>query len=144
MSIIFKEKQEEKELLKPKVDVVFHALFREENKELTEGLISDIIGEKVKIKTTDLNRYLDIKVAEQKLGIMDLRTELEDGTKCNIEIQLEVQKNENKRFLYYWADSYVRQLRRGEEYNSLKAVQNQTTEQKNRIEEKVNNFLWRI
>ncbi len=28
-----------KELLKPKIDVVFHALFREENKNLTEALI---------------------------------------------------------------------------------------------------------
>lgn len=119
MSIIFKEKQEEKELLKPKVDVVFHALFREENKKLTESLISDIIGQKVKVRTTDLNRHLDIKVAEQKLGVMDLRTELEDGTKCNIEIQLDMRKHENERFLYYWADAYSRQLRKGEEYNRL-------------------------
>ena len=86
MSIIFKEKQEEKELLKPKVDVVFHALFRDENKKLTESLISDILGQNVKVKTSDLNRHLDIKVAQQKLGVMDLRTELEDGTKCNIEM----------------------------------------------------------
>ena len=61
MSIIL----EEKELLKPKVDVVFHALFREENKNLTESLISDILGEQVKVKTTDLNRHLDIKKANQ-------------------------------------------------------------------------------
>lgn len=27
-----------KELLKPKIDVVFHALFRQENKHLTEAL----------------------------------------------------------------------------------------------------------
>lgn len=119
MSIIFKEKQEEKELLKPKVDVVFHALFREENKKLTESLISDILGQNVKVKTSDLNRHLDIKVAQQKLGVMDLRTELEDGTKCNIEIQLDIQEYENERFLYYWADAYARQLRRGEEYEKL-------------------------
>ena len=115
MSIIL----EEKELLKPKLDVVFRALFREENKNLTESLISDIIGKNIKIKTTDLNRHLDIKAAEQKLGIMDLRTELEDGTKCNIEIQLQMREHENERFLYYWADAYSRQLRRGEEYSRL-------------------------
>ena len=117
MGIIFKEKQEE--LLKPKVDVVFRALFREENKKLTESLISDIIGKNIKIKTTDLNRHLDIKAAEQKLGIMDLRTELEDGTKCNIEIQLQMREHENERFLYYWAAAYSRQLKRGEEYSKL-------------------------
>lgn len=120
MSIILEEqKQEEKELLKPKVDVVFHALFREENKKLKESLITDIVGQKVKVKTTDLNRHLDIKVAEQKLGVMDLRTELEDGTKCNIEIQLDMREHEKERFLYYWADAYSRQLRRGEEYEQL-------------------------
>jgi len=117
MSIILEEKCQE--LLKPKVDVVFHALFREENKKLTESFISDLIGEKVKVKTTDLNRHLDIKVAEQKLGVMDLRTEFEDGTKCNIEIQLDMREYENERFLYYWADAYSRQLRRGEEYEGL-------------------------
>ena len=112
MSTILEEKQEKqtKELLKPKIDIVFHALFREENKKLTESLISDILGQKVKVVTTDLNRHLNIKVAEQKLGVMDLRTELEDGTKCNIEIQLEAQDYENERFLYYWADAYSRQL----------------------------------
>lgn len=119
MSTILEEKQEVRELLKPKIDVVFHALFREGNKKLTEALISDILGEKVKVRTTDLNRHLDIKIAEQKLGVMDLRTELEDGTKCNIEIQLDIQNNENERFLYYWADVYARQLPRGEEYEKL-------------------------
>ena len=121
MSTILEEKQEKqtKELLKPKVDIVFHALFREENKKLTESLISDILGQKVKVVTTDLNRHLNIKVAEQKLGVMDLRTELEDGTKCNIEIQLEAQDYENERFLYYWADAYSRQLQRSEEYEKL-------------------------
>lgn len=123
MGTILEEKQKEqektKELLKPKVDVVFHALFREENKNLIESLISDILGQKVKVATTDLNRHLNIKIAEQKLGVMDLRTELEDGTKCNIEIQIEAQDYENERFLYYWADAYSRQLQRSEEYEKL-------------------------
>lgn len=108
-----------KELLMPKIDVVFHALFREENKELTESLISDMLGEPVKLKTTDLSRHLNIKTAEQKLGIMDLRTELEDGSKCNIEVQLGMHKNETNRFLFYWADAYSRQLARGNEYGAL-------------------------
>jgi len=72
-------KKEEKnvKLLSPKIDVVFHALFREENKELLEVLISDVLNEKVKVVTTDKNRYVDTKEAKDKLGIMDLRAELE-------------------------------------------------------------------
>ena len=106
-------------LLKPKIDVVFHALFREENKDLLEALISDILQEKVKVETTDKNRYVNTKQANEKLGIMDLRAELEGGTQCNVEIQLEPKQYNNERILYYWADTYVRQLKRGNEYKKL-------------------------
>lgn len=58
--------------------------------------------------------------AKDKLGIMDLRAELEDGTQCNIEIQIEYCENENERILYYWADAFKRQIRRGEVYRGLK------------------------
>ena len=109
----------EKELLKPKIDVVFHALFREENKNLTEALISDILGEKVKVITSDRDRHLNIKDPEQKFGIMDLRTELEGGVKCNIEVQVEEVDFETERFLYYWADAYSRQLEKGTDYDIL-------------------------
>lgn len=105
-------------LLSPKIDVVFHALFREENNSLTESLISDILGEKVKIKA-NMDRYLSIKSANEKLGIMDLRVELENGTLCNIEIQLNEHKDEVSRFTYYLTDTYSRQLGRGESYSKL-------------------------
>lgn len=108
-----------KELLKPKIDVVFHALFRHENKHLTEALIRDILGEKVNVITTNIDRHIGISVPEQKFGIMDLRTELEGGAKCNIEIQLAEQEAEINRFLYYWASAYSEQLERGNLYNKL-------------------------
>ena len=111
--------EEQNLLLKPKNDVVFHALFREENKRITESLISDILGEKVILKKGNKDRHLNIKTEKQKLGIIDLRTEFEDGTKCNIELQLLEHKYENERFLYYWADSYSRQLVKGDEYGEL-------------------------
>ena len=110
---------ENKQLLKPKVDVVFHALFRKENKHLTEALISDILGEKIKVKTTDKDKDLSRKTADDKLGVLDLRTELEGGDLCNIEIQLVEQKYEKERFLLYWADSYCSQLEKGDLYDKL-------------------------
>lgn len=118
-SILKKEKRKVK-LLSPKIDVVFHALFREENKELLEVLISDVLDEKIKVVTTDKNRYVDTKQAKEKLGILDLRAELEGGMQCNIEIQLQPNQYENERILYYWADTYKRQIKRGEEYGELK------------------------
>ena len=50
---------------------------------------------------------------------MDLRAELEGGTQCNIEVQLQPHDYENERILYYWADTYKRQLERGTRYETL-------------------------
>ena len=105
-------------LLKPKIDIVFHALFCEENNRLTEALISDILGEDVKI-IANMDRHVNIKDANEKLGIMDLRVELTGGIKCNIEIQLNAHKYECERFLYYLANTYARQVSRGGEYDKL-------------------------
>jgi len=110
--------KEKIKLLKPKIDVVFHALFREENNRLTEALISDILDEEVKI-ISNMDRHLNIKDASQKLGIMDLRVELSGHVKCNIEVQINAYKNECDRFLYYLADTYSRQLSRSEDYIKL-------------------------
>ena len=71
------------ELLKPKIDVVFHALFRRANNTLLEAMLEAILDKKVKI-TSNLDRHLDIANADEKLGVMDLRVEFEDKTTCNI------------------------------------------------------------
>ncbi len=112
--------QEEKEwdLLSPKIDVVFHALFSETNNHLTEALLTDILKEKVRI-IANLDRHMDISMAEEKLGVMDLRVELEDNTNCTVEIQIKQYKDEADRFLYYLADTYSRQLKAGEKYKEL-------------------------
>lgn len=108
-----------KKLLQPKIDVVFKALFREENKNLLGGLISAVLKEKVNVITIDKSKEAEIKDADEKLGIMDLRAELEGGVQCNIEIQLQPHQYENERILYYWADTYKRQIKRGEDYGVL-------------------------
>ena len=105
-------------LLKPKIDVVFHALFRRKNNAILEAMLSDILSTKVKI-IENLDRHLDIRTANEKLGVMDLRVRFEDGTYCNIEIQLKEHQYENERFLYYLSDTYSRQLERGEKYEEI-------------------------
>lgn len=108
----------EETLLKPKIDVVFHALFGGKNNTLLEAMLSDILGIKVKI-VENLDRHLDISTVNEKLGVMDLRVIFEDGTYCNVEIQLKQYKYENERFLYYLANTYSRQLERGDEYKEI-------------------------
>lgn len=96
-----------------------HALFREENKHLLGALISAVLEEKVKVLTTDKNRYVDTKEAKEKLGIMDLRAELEGGIQCNIEVQLQANQYEVERILLYWSNTYNRQIHRGDYYEVL-------------------------
>lgn len=109
-----------KELLKPKIDIVFHSLFKEKNKGIIEALLSDILKTKTEIIETQKDRYLNLKYPEEKLGILDLRIELENGVKCNIEIQLFNKYNTIKRLLYYWSKLYSEELKRGDDYKELK------------------------
>ena len=111
--------EKKKELLDPKMDIVFQTLFQNNKKNITTDFVSDILGERVEIIEISAEDALIKEYPEEKLGIMDLRTELEGGVKCNIEIQLRKYKNENERFLYYWANTYSRQLKRGEKYKEL-------------------------
>jgi len=110
----------EEKLLKPKYDVVFNALSQGNKENITESLISDILGERVKIIEIKADESLIKEYPEEKLGRLDLKTKFQDGTICQIEIQLANEKNTIKRILYYWSKSYSTQLKRGQHYNELK------------------------
>ena len=84
-------------------------------------MISDIIGQKITIKEK-LDRFVELDVPDDKFGIMDLRTLLEDGSQCNIEIQLNYHKYEIERFLIYLCRMYVSQLKRGDNYSGINKV----------------------
>ena len=43
------QKKEEKELLKPKNDVVFQSLFNQKNEKITKAFIEDLLEEKIEI-----------------------------------------------------------------------------------------------
>ena len=109
----------EQKLLIPKIDVVFHSLYRTHNEQLTSNFVSSLIKQKVKIINMDKDRHLVKKYPEEKLGILDLRTELEGGTLCNIEIQLSNKDNIVDRILYYWSRAFSEQLIEGDDYREL-------------------------
>ena len=115
-----KNKLKEGELLKPKIDVVFHSLFRVGNEDITKAIISDITKEEIKEITLDNDRYLINEYPEEKLGILDLKAKLDDGVICNIEVQLTNKYDTEKRFLYYWSKIYSGQLLAGDDYKELK------------------------
>lgn len=111
----------EKRLLKPKYDFTFHALFNQENENITKAMITAATKENIKsIKLED--RYIQGKYPEEKYGIVDLKAKLDNGTICDVEIQLVDKKDTAERFLYYWSRIYSSQLSKGEEYSKLNKV----------------------
>lgn len=109
------------ELLKPKIDVVFHSLFKKGNEKITKAIISSITKEEIKeIKLED--RHVVGKYPKEKLGILDLKATLDNGTICDIEIQLADNKDTTERFLYYWSRIYSSQLEKRKPYKELNKV----------------------
>ena len=109
-----------KELLKPKYDVVFQALFGENRENITQSLISDILGEKIEIIDIKADDTIIREYPGEKSGRLDLKTRFKDGTICQIEMQMSDDKDIVKRILYYWSRTYSRQLKVGEKYKNLK------------------------
>ena len=109
-------------LLKPKIDVVFHALFRPGNEKITKAMIEAATKEKIESINLENNQYLVGKYPEEKLGIVDLKATLNNGTICDIEIQLADNKDTAERFLYYWSRIYTSQLVKGDKYIKLNKV----------------------
>ena len=113
--------EEKIELLKPKIDVVFHSIFKQGNEDITKAMLQAITKEEIKdIELED--RHIIGKYVEEKLGILDLRAKLDNGTICNIEIQLSNKQNTSERFLYYWSRLYSGQLEKGQDYLELHKV----------------------
>ena len=116
------EKNEKVQLLKPKIDVVFHSLFRKGNEGITKALISSVIKEKINKIELDNDRHVFGKYPEEKLGILDLKATLDDGKICDVEIQLVDKQDTEARFLYYWSRIYSGQLEKGDSYSDLNKV----------------------
>ena len=114
--------QEKRKLLKPKIDVVFHSLFRVGNEEITKAIIKAVTKEKIESINLNNDRHIIGKYPNEKIGILDLKATLDNGTICNIEIQLADNKDTAERFLYYWSKIYSGQLIRGDEYSKLNKV----------------------
>lgn len=111
-----------KELLKPKIDVVFHSLFKKGNEGITKAMIESITKEKIENIDLDKDRNLIGRYPEEKIGVVDLRAILDNGTICDIEIQIADNKDTAERFLYYWSKIYSSQLLKGGYYTELNKV----------------------
>ena len=103
-----------------KYDFSFKYLFR--NEAVRRHFISDVLGIPLKdIRSVCLtNTFLWKQYRKQKQGILDIVLELNDDSKVNIELQIEVMSYWDKRSLFYWSKMFTEGLLAGQKYNKLK------------------------
>ena len=106
--------------MNPKVDYVFKRIFGHTgNEEITKGLLSSIIPDKIQEIELDCNPITEKDLFDDKIGILDIKAKLNDNINCNIEMQVVDRKNIENRILFYWSKMYASSIKSGEDYDSL-------------------------
>ena len=104
----------------PKMDIIFQAIFGEVGSEnITKDFLEKILKRKIEKISLDKNPILRRELKDDKLGVLDIVTELDGKEKCNIEMQLIDKSNIIERMLYYWSKMYTKQIKSGDDYNKL-------------------------
>jgi predicted transposase/invertase (TIGR01784 family) len=57
-----------------------------------------------------------------KASVLDVKAELDNGTKIDIEVQILNEENMARRSLFYWSREYTRNLSAGQDYSELPVV----------------------
>ena len=113
-----------KHRIDPKVDCVFKALLgAEPNRNLLTHFLNAILAAELTapiIGVSILNPYNDQEFVDDKLSIVDVKAEDQQGQIYQIEIQLASHRHLPARILYTWADLYSQQLSSGEDYGELR------------------------
>ena len=67
-----------------------------------------------------LDKDLDPERADGKPAKLDILAKNRSGMLINVEVQVRRQAHLAERFLFYWAEMYGSQMKRGDGYNALK------------------------
>ena len=106
--------------MKPKIDYAFKEIMADEM--ARRGFLSAILRmppEEIS-ETILIDTHLNRKYPDDRLGILDVRLQLNDGTETNIEIQLSKLSVWPERSLFYICKMYTDKIKPGDKYNSLK------------------------
>ena len=106
-------------IMLPTVDFCFKELMQ--NPKVRKGFISallDLPPDEVE-DTVLLPTLLPRDSADDKLGIMDVRVLLKDGTQMNMEMQVKYFEYWDERALFYLSKMFDSQIRKGESYEKL-------------------------
>ena len=103
-------------------DMVFKKVFASPG---SEGILKDFLGavldteiKKVKIENPEIMP----NIYDEKASILDLKVTINDGTICDVEMQVKNEHNIDKRNLEYASDLIQQQLDKGQSYLELKKV----------------------
>ena len=115
-----KKQETEEFIMSPTVDVCFKELMQ--NPKVRKGMVAAIMGKDPdEIESTELMpTILQQEYADDKLGILDVRVKLVDGTQIDVEMQNAFFAFWPNRVLFYLGKMYTGQLKEGEGYENLK------------------------
>lgn len=105
------------ERLDPKLDVVFKLLFTREPAlliDMLQGILARAIED-----LTVLNPGIPGELANDKEVVFDIRAQLEDGSRVDLEMQIRTHPALTSRLVYYAARDYADQLAHGADYGAL-------------------------
>ena len=107
-------------ILSPKIDIIFQALFGEIGSEnITRRFLENILEEKIDSVDLSKNTIVRKRYLTDKLGILDVLAKINGKELCNIEMQIASSNTIVERILYYWAKLYSKQIINGDKYDKL-------------------------
>lgn len=106
--------------LEPNNDVIFKRLFgMQKNERFLKEFLEAILDIEIEKVNLEKETQLLPEIIDQKLGILDVRAELLDGTMLDIEMQNINYHDIEKRMTYYLNQLYVGELSKGKQYHEL-------------------------
>jgi len=123
------------QILPPKDDIVFKMLFGDERNEKTLiAFLEVVLKTKIK-KIIFVNPFNKQLSEEDKLSILDVKAELDNGERINIEMQSRYLKEMRSRITFYNDSMTIEQLGNSENYSKLRPVISITIVKKTLINE---------
>ena len=106
-------------IMLPTVDFCFKELRK--NPKVRKGFVAAILGKEPETvrRTTVIETELRKESEDDKLGILDVLVELEDGVKMNMEMQVPYFEYWANRVLFYVSKIYTGQIQKGDDYDKL-------------------------
>jgi predicted transposase/invertase (TIGR01784 family) len=103
-------------------DFVFKRIFGENTSVFLSFLnsIFEKTNERKAVSVTYLKTEFPREHRDGRSHILDVRATLDDGTHCNVEVQVETQDSFEARTLFHWSKLYCDQLSKGGSFDDLK------------------------